>query len=586
MKQSPPIQSFLASLILCFASTISANNQLDSLKHISAAGAPFLTLKMLDQAQPGIDEALYEWILWEQERYRILNEWEQWNDLLIRIEGLPADLPEPFLQQASTYRIRAYIKLGQNETARRLLRQQLWQIDAGGSTEYKAWRELIIETYLNQQQNENARIAMLRFQQDFGRGDKDRTLLRARVLMQSERYDEVIALLDSRLDWQSLSMKLMAEYRNGLHSAIDIWQLAQKRIELTGDDKLQLAAYWSIAAVVAKAISLEKEVLALEKRLSLKIKLEHSVEEINADQLWMSYLSYARLIGNRSELLVGDDQSWLELAKQMTEVTPVKARSLFALLMVETQDDTIRQQSALLFLQTLDLEDEAHQQLVSSLFNHSEQFRSASRIPDEIRFHLVDLALKKSDIVEATRLMSGLKASLSGVKQFEWLLRQARVLLLGGEVAQGNDVLTELLDQYTEPDKKNTDRILQVLFDLQTIKADKEAIIHFRRLTSLSIEPAQQREILFWMADSFKSLEQYEKAALLYLQSAMLPGPDAMDPWAQTARFNAAESLQKGGLVDDARRIYNALLQVTKEPTRQSVLRHKIQQLWLTQSKG
>ncbi len=56
---------------------LNANQQLDSLKHISAAGAPFLTLKMLDQAQPGIDEDLYEWILWEQERYQILSLWKQ-----------------------------------------------------------------------------------------------------------------------------------------------------------------------------------------------------------------------------------------------------------------------------------------------------------------------------------------------------------------------------------------------------------------------------------------------------------------------------------------------------------------------------
>jgi len=59
-----------------------------------------------------------------------------------------------------------------------------------------------------------------------------------------------------------------------------------------------------------------------------------------------------------------------------------------------------------------------------------------------------------------------------------------------------------------------------------------------------------------------------------------------MDPWAQTARYNAAEALQKAGLVDDARRIYEALLKVTREPARRSVLRHNIQQLWLLQNAG
>ena len=164
------------------------------------------------------------------------------------------------------------------------------------------------------------------------------------------------------------------------------------------------------------------------------------------------------------------------------------------------------------------------------------------------------------------------------------MLRQSRVLLLGGKIQQGDQVLDELIAQYTQPDKDDTDHILQILFDLQTIQANEQAIKHFRQLLKLAIEPQQRREIMFWMADSFKSLKQYERAALLYLQSAMFPGPDTMDPWAQTARFSAAESLQKAGLVDDARRIFESLLAITSEPIRKSVLRHKIQQLWLTQS--
>ena len=122
--------------------------------------------------------------------------------------------------------------------------------------------------------------------------------------------------------------------------------------------------------------------------------------------------------------------------------------------------------------------------------------------------------------------------------------------------------------------------------DLQTLQANQQAITHFRRLLTLAISPKHRREILFWMADSFKAMQEYERAALMYLQSAMYTGPDSMDPWAQTARFNAAESLQKAGLVDDSRRIYQSLLKVTKEPARRSVLRHNIQQLWLTQGAG
>jgi hypothetical protein len=76
-------------------------------------------------------------------------------------------------------------------------------------------------------------------------------------------------------------------------------------------------------------------------------------------------------------------------------------------------------------------------------------------------------------------------------------------------------------------------------------------------------------------------MNQFDQAALLYLQSAMLPGPTTMDPWAQTARFNAAESLKKAGLSEDARRIYQGLLKITQDPARRALLNRSIQQLWL-----
>lgn len=571
------------SLALSLASH--ANQQLDSLKNISAAGAPFLTLKMLDQAQPGVDQDLYEWILWEQERLKILSEWEQWNDILVRVESLPADIPEQFRQQASSYQVQAYIELGQYGSARQLLREQLWHVDAGASSEYEYWRRQIIETYLREDRIDDARVAMLRLQQDFPTSEKDWVLLRARVLLQSQRYEETITLLDKRLDWQSLALKLLAEYRSGMHSDKTLWQLAQKRIGGITDDIDQLAVYWSISVIAAEALGPLNEVLALEGRLGLKVKdsIQIQLADVDADRLWQAYHAYANLVGNRSELLTGDDASWLSLADKVVKQTPVKARSLYALLINQSFDEEIRSAAANGFVNTLDMEDLTQVEIFDQLFNQSERYRDANRIPTSIRFQLVDQALREADIPQATRLMSGLDSIPADTREFDWLLRRARVLLLGDKVEQGNAVLEQLIVGYQEPNPEDTDRILQVLFDLQTLQAHEEAVLHFRRLMNLLLEPKQKREILFWMGDSFKALKQYEKAALLYLQSAMYAGAEAMDPWAQTARFNAAESLQKAGLVDDARRIYERLLAVTEEPVRRSVLRHNIQQLWLTQ---
>jgi hypothetical protein len=88
------------------------------------------------------------------------------------------------------------------------------------------------------------------------------------------------------------------------------------------------------------------------------------------------------------------------------------------------------------------------------------------------------------------------------------------------------------------------------------------------------------------MADSRKAQSQYAEAARLYLLSATLSDNNSMDPWAQTARYQAAKSLSEGGMTEDAVTIYRQLLKVTENPERRSVLRHELQQLRLHGERG
>jgi len=569
--------------LICLMSSTVADEKLDMLKNISAAGAPVLTLKMLDQAQPKIDADLYEWIVWEQERYAILSQWQEWNELLIRIENLPLDLPEQFKQQAATHKIRAYLEIGQTETARRLLREQLWFASAGSASDYQIWRRLIISSYLKDGRLEDARIAMLRFNQDFDAGDESWTLLQATVLVRSGRYDQAIQILRDLDSWQARLTSLVAQYRAKLIDAQALWSVLKKQVAKAEFEVGEKSTLWALAYFAGQQMSSVDRVVALEQVFKADSVTPLELFQLRSDQLWEAYIEYAELVGNRAELLIGDDSQWLELAINASAVTPVKARSLFALLMLQSSDQDIINAAAKSYMQTFETVDETERYLLNQLFNRSETFSNAERIPALIRYQLVDLALKQGDIDEATRQMSGLDSYPEGSDRFKWQLRQARVLILGGRYDEGNGILQTLISEYREPTGENTDRILQVLFDLQTVNLHEQAILHFNHLLQLPIEPKQHREVLFWIADSFKSLKKYDQAALLYLQSAMLVGPLAMDPWAQTARFNAAGSLQNSGLVDDARRIYKELLRVTSDPARRSLLNHKIQQLWLNQ---
>jgi hypothetical protein len=95
-----------------------------------------------------------------------------------------------------------------------------------------------------------------------------------------------------------------------------------------------------------------------------------------------------------------------------------------------------------------------------------------------------------------------------------------------------------------------------------------------------------RRELLFWMADSRKAQSKHTEAARFYLQSATLGDNNSMDPWAQTARYQAAKSLSEAGLTRDAAFIYKELLRITESPARRSVLRHELQQLRLQGERG
>jgi len=560
-----------------------ADERLDLLKNISAAGAPELTMKMLDQAQPKVDEDLYEWILWEQERLAILAHWKQWDQLLIRIEGLPGDIPQQFKQQAATYQARAFLELGQTVTARQILRQQLWQTVASEASDYETWRRQIIESYIEDGRIEDARVAMLRFDQDFDSTDLAWLLLRARVLIEAGRYEQAVLILRDQKAWQARLISMLASFKLKQIDKGELWTQLRKRSENEAVGAEERASLWALGYFAAQQMSPVDRVVALEALFRGEVESPLQLFQLPVDLLWQAYLEYAELVGNRSELLLGADEQWLELAERTSKDTPVKSRSLYALLMLKSVDSEVANRAAKGYMGTFAEIDEAERHLLQNLFNRGSTFSGARDIPPGIRYQLVDLALKSVDIEEATRLMSGLNTVPAGTSRFDWQLRQSRVLILGGRYEEGNQVLHNLIGEYREAKTESTDRILQVLFDLQTVNLYAESIAHFNQLLLLELEPKQRREILFWIADSYRGLEKFEQAALLYLQSAMLPSPDSMDPWAQTARFNAAGSLQASGLIDDARRIYEELLNITEDAARRSVLNHKIQQLWLNQ---
>lgn len=164
-----------------------------------------------------------------------------------------------------------------------------------------------------------------------------------------------------------------------------------------------------------------------------------------------------------------------------------------------------------------------------------------------------------------------------------WWLRRARILVLGNQIKLGTQALNTLLDIHPKLQQLQLDRFMQVVFDLQTAGENDAAYDLFAKLLSHTDDQKTQREIYYWMADSRKAQEHYAEAAQLYLKSAMYPDPTSMDPWAQTAHYQAAVVLAKAGLYQDAQSLLERLLKVTQDPQRRETLQRELQKTWAMQ---
>ena len=431
---------------------------------------------MLDQAQPGIDQDLYEWILWEQERLAILTEWRQWDQLLIRIESLPEDIPDQFKQQATTYEARAYLELGQSVSARKNITRTVVANRGSDSSEYETWRRLVIESYIDDGRTEDARVAMLRFDQDFDSTDLSWLLLRARV----DRVGK-IPTGDSGFARARRVAGPPDQYACDFQpqrkiDKAELWRQVKLRSEASGCQRRERASLWALGYYATEQMSPVDRVVALESLFHGATSSPLKLFQLPVDLLWQAYVEYAELVGNRSELLLGADEQWLELASSASKATPVKARSLFAMLMLQSSSSEISNRAASGYMEPLPKSTKKNASCWKTCSTTAKPFPMPTRYRRGSVINWWILRLSRPISRKRRGLMSGLNSVPPGTSRFDWQLRQSRVLILGGRYDEGDQVLQALISEYLEPQPEATDRILQVLFDLQTVGLHEQAI--------------------------------------------------------------------------------------------------------------
>lgn len=559
------------------------DSDLARVRTLIRGGAAQLALRLVDQHQPGTSSEA--WVEWEKQRYALYRSQREWGALSARVAKLPPDLEPEFVRWAWTEAAQAELNAGRAAEARRLLRALLWSGD-GSSDEQAVWRQLVIRSYLSDDNVADAHTALLRYRADYRVQSPAWRKLETAILIRAGRAKEAYVLVGELKTHEGRYLGLLAALRSGVMPPAQVAARAQVLAEETRNKSELSHQAWALAAEAAlRANDTLRRIYALERALSgarAHVDPDRLVE-VKADDLWRAYERYAEGVGNEARLLVGNDADWLKQAESYKRDDAMQARAFYAFLATHGgRRDTRRLAAQRL---TDSLVEDGRGEVLRALYSASQRYPELKQVPEYVRFRLADLALEDYDIEFAGKLLQGLDRPPGDEDRDLWALRRARVLIYAGDFRTAQDILSGLVDGERKLTEALADRVLQVLFDLQAADRHAQAIALLESLFRQVDNPRVEREILYWIAESRSVLGEHQQAAELYLRSANHRHPTGGDMWGQTARFHAGEALGKAGLAQDARLVFQALLRHTADAKQRAVIERSIQQLWLIEKR-
>ncbi|MCG6873251.1 MAG: hypothetical protein LJE84_13270 [Gammaproteobacteria bacterium] len=538
------------------------------------AGAPDLALEIVDRYQTP-DLLPLEWMRWERLRLSVYTEREDYDGIVATLERAPADLPAEFREELVSAAARAYIQGGHPAAGRALLARYLWA-DGSLTAPRRDWRALVVRSYLAEDAVQDALTAMHRFQAEFRPSSESWRHLNARVLLRAGQFREAALQVATDQTHEGRWLHLLARLRDDPKDLEPLLKSVRKLVNDADRQPAWRSRAWGLLALAAVR---SNDPLARAGALEQALPLSEPLLGLAPDDLWDAWLELGKRIGNDAGLLVGEDARWLKAAERRARnQQPVAARALLAVTALEGNDPESRDLAHLRLARSMQRVNPALPRL---LYIDTRRFAELAAVPAPVRHLLSEAAIKRLDIAFAARAVAGLETPPPDLDADEWQMRRARLAVLSGDYARGVELVREYLGRTNSLEGSQADALMQVVFDLQTASQNETAFELFREAHQRVATPRLKRETLYWMGEVRAAQKRHREAAALFLQSAAWEKSDPTDLWGQSARYQAAHSLARAGLNNDAQRIYQSLLAVTVDPKRRAALERSIQQLWL-----
>ena len=515
------------------------------------AGATELAVTRIEALQPR-DAAAPLWAEWEGLRCEALARLNRHAQLSARVKALPAQVAAA-LDVCFVEAARAALAQNEPQTARVHAARVLWQGNASAAAARNA-RLTVIESYIAERRGDDAFRSMLRFQQDYQPLDR----------ATAERFAE--ALLDLGLDREAVNWlgrsdevsptRLRLQLRGATLAPEAV--ITQARAALVRNPD---AGYWrSIHEAAVRSRNRSLEIEALERLLQLAETRNERAWSEAAQRLWQTYAATAGEIGNREQLLVGDDGAWADYGARRLGSDAYLSRAFYGYLAQRAQNADIRRNAQL--------------QLAFSLYSAKLDYaalRLMQRIGSEVesldaqtRYLLGTIASNHNEAELALRLWKGLGAP-ANVTADEWQIRLARTALQAGDAETSAGALKRMFAGRTGLSPELAQSALELAQEMLDLRKLDQAQSVYELVAGLTND-SRAREALFGLGRAYELKGDAVAAAGAYLRSALLLQGASYDALAFQARLLAAINLMRAGLKDDARAQFEWLLKNAKDP--------------------